>query len=220
MVLTILVMVFLVVATLGVVVCVSILSTQTLAFGYDLEEVPQVLAKFWHDLKMELMPVAWVPSIGREGTGAKNNDKTIGSYASLPVMTAAQLAEHDGSNPHLSILLSITGLIFDVTSGAQHYKKGASYNFLTGKDASVSFFTGCFDDECFAKQKTGWDAVDNDGRKTINDWLLSYKEKYILKARLQDIYEQYHSNDPAQNHQKYYTPLNVKRERQGRDNLD
>ena len=204
--LSVLVLVFMLVATVGVVVTVSIMSTQTLTFGYPLDEVPKLTMDFLQELKRELLPTAWIPQIGREGRGAKGIGMAIGSYGNLPVMTAAQLAEHDGSNPHLSILLSITGLIFDVSSGAQHYKKGASYNFLTGKDASVSFVTGCFSDDCFASQKVGWDAVDSDGRRTINDWLKSYQEKYILKARLQDVYEKYHRNDPAQQHQKFFTP--------------
>lgn len=208
--LSVLVIVFMLAATVGIVVTVSIISTQTLTFGYPPEEVPKLAMEFIHELKRELLPSAWIPQIGREGRGAKSSGMAIGSYGNLPVMTATQLAEHDGSNPHLSILLSITGLIFDVSSGSQHYKKGASYNFLTGKDASVSFVTGCFSDECFASQKVGWDAVDSDGRRTINDWLKSYQEKYILKARLQDVYEKYHSNDPAQQHQKFFTPLKAK----------
>lgn len=214
--LSVLILFFLLATTLGILVTVSIISTETVAFGYQLEEVPQMLVDFWRELKRELLPKAWVPQIGREGSRAKNNGLSVGSYGNLPMMTAEQLSEHDGSNPHLSILLSITGLIFDVSSGAQHYKKDAPYNFFAGKDASVSFVTGCFSDDCFATQKTGWEAIDSDGRRSIKDWLSSYQEKYILKARLQDVYEQYHSKDPAQQHQKYYTPVNTKAANKGK----
>jgi hypothetical protein len=205
----------LLIATIAIIVCVSILSTQTIAFGYELEELPKLASDFWVDLKRELLPTAWIPRIGREGKAYNQIGKSKGplNYRKLPTMTEKQLKEFDGSNEHLRILLSIAGIVFDVSSGRNHYKKGGGYNFLAGKDATVSFHTGCFDDECFKTQKVGWEALDQDGRRTIRDWIQSYKDKYVLYGTLQGVFEMYHNNDPSEKHQKYISPLNLAHER-------
>jgi hypothetical protein len=38
----------------------------------------------------------------------------------------------------------ILGSVYDVSSGAKHYKPGGSYHFFLGKDASRAFVTGDF----------------------------------------------------------------------------
>lgn len=213
--LTVLVLIFLSIMTLSVMVSVSFFTTGTIAFGHELHEVPKAAAEFWKDLKHELLPVEWVPRIGIAGKVklGKRAAISVGDYASLRVVTPEYLKQMDGSQAHLPVLLSITGLVFDVSAGRHHYEVGGSYNFLAGKDATISFVTGCFDEECFKDQAVGWDAVDQNGRRTIRDWVSSYKEKYVLYGRLKGTYELYHHNNPQHEHQKFLTPVNIAAER-------
>jgi hypothetical protein len=217
-VLTALVFVFLAVMVVSVIVCGSIITTQTIAFGYEVNELPKLANDFWRDFKRELLPSAWYPTVGRFGNAYKKHGALYGAldYRTLPIMTAERLKDHDGSNPNLPVLLSITGLIFDVSTGRGHYEVGGSYSFLAAKDATVSFVTGCFEEECFRDQAVGWTAVDQDGRRTIRDWVQSYKDKYILYSRLQHTFDLYHANDPAQEHQKLITPVDLTTEKRVR----
>lgn len=57
-------------------------------------------------------------------------------------MTADQLAAHNGSDPSKPIYLSLAGKIFDVSSAKRHYRKGETYNCLTGRDATHAFVFG------------------------------------------------------------------------------
>ncbi|ORX35024.1 cytochrome b5-like heme/steroid binding domain-containing protein [Kockovaella imperatae] len=63
----------------------------------------------------------------------------------LRQFTPERLARHDGSNPNLPLYLAIDGQVFDVSSNRRVYGPGGSYNFMTGKDASRAFITGCFE---------------------------------------------------------------------------
>ena len=40
--------------------------------------------------------------------------------------------------------VAICGQVFDVSSGAEFYAKGAGYGFFAGRDASLAFATGNF----------------------------------------------------------------------------
>lgn len=222
--LTVVVLGLLLIMTVSVLCFVSILSTGTVAFGYSFEELPYAAEQFGTQLFHELVPSEWIPKIGREGRGFTKNGKSVGDldYRRLRTIDEKVLAQFDGRHKGQLILLSITGLVFNVSSGATHYAKGGGYNFLAGKDASISFVTGCFDETCFESQATGWDAVNDDGARTINDWLISYKEKYPLYAKLDKVYEQYHTNHPLHRHAKFETPIELHRERaqQAKSNPD
>jgi len=60
------------------------------------------------------------------------------------LFTEDQLAEYDGSNPNLPILLAVNGSVFDVSANPGTYGPGGSYHFFTGKDATRAFVSGCF----------------------------------------------------------------------------
>lgn len=213
--LTIVVLVCLLLMTLSVIGFVSIIATGTFAFGYELEEVPYVTQQFAIKLYYELVPPEWIPQIGPQGRGFLNDPKNVGDldYHKLRTIDERMLSHFDGRHKGALILLSITGLVFNVSSGAAHYQQGGGYNFLSGKDATVSFVTGCFDAKCFETQAVGWDAVDAEGARAINDWLVSYKEKYPIYAKLDKVYELYHTDHPSQRHSKFLTPVELHRER-------
>lgn len=48
--------------------------------------------------------------------------------------TADELRRHDGSNKELPLMLSLGGIVFDVTEGGtEFYAKGAAYNCFAGR---------------------------------------------------------------------------------------
>jgi hypothetical protein len=57
------------------------------------------------------------------------------------LLTAKELSEKSNDN---ELFLAILGSVYDVSSGAKHYKPGGSYHFFLGKDASRAFVTGDF----------------------------------------------------------------------------
>ena len=69
----------------------------------------------------------------------------LSAYFRGPVMlTDAQLAAYDGSDPAKPIYLALNGTIYDVSAGRRVYGPGGSYNVFAGKDAARGFITGCF----------------------------------------------------------------------------
>ncbi|KAF4550665.1 Cytochrome P450-like protein 89 [Elsinoe fawcettii] len=61
------------------------------------------------------------------------------------LLTDAELAAYDGTDPNKPIYLALNGTIYDVTAGRNYYGPGGMYGFFSGKDASRAFITGCFD---------------------------------------------------------------------------
>jgi len=85
-----------------------------------------------------------------------------------------------------------------VTAGKQLYQKGASFNFFAGKDATRSFLTGCFNDECFKKQPRGLVGLNEKEIKEVDDWVKTYDEKYILVGFLKGYHEEFNYPEAAQ----------------------
>lgn len=47
-----------------------------------------------------------------------------------------ELLKYNGFDPDLPIYMGYEGKIYDVTSGKNYYGKGATYNYLVGKDST------------------------------------------------------------------------------------
>ena len=60
------------------------------------------------------------------------------------IFTPEQLAQYDGTDPKLPLLLAVRGDVFDVSSGRLFYGPGGGYSIFAGKDASRAYVTGCF----------------------------------------------------------------------------
>ena len=58
------------------------------------------------------------------------------------VFTKTELAQYVDTARGLKV--AICGQVFDVSSGAEFYAKGAGYGFFAGRDASLAFATGNF----------------------------------------------------------------------------
>ncbi|EEQ89627.1 heme/steroid binding domain-containing protein [Blastomyces dermatitidis ER-3] len=67
------------------------------------------------------------------------------SYLRGPILlTPAQLALYNGTDPSLPIYIAINRTIFDVSANPRIYGKGGGYNTLAGVDATRAYVTGCF----------------------------------------------------------------------------
>jgi predicted heme/steroid binding protein len=60
------------------------------------------------------------------------------------ILTPAELALHNGTDPSLPIYIAINNTVFDVTAGKHTYGPGGSYSVFAGKHATRAFVTGCF----------------------------------------------------------------------------
>nr|XP_033329836.1 neuferricin [Megalopta genalis] len=79
------------------------------------------------------------------------------------------------------LYISILGQVFDVTKGAKHYGPGASYHVFTGRDASLAFITGEFNDKGLTDDVS---SLSLQQIKALNDWVNFYKNNYIYKGKL------------------------------------
>ena len=66
----------------------------------------------------------------------------IVASSTLPTISLALLALHDGTDPNLPIYIGLDGYVYDVTPGKSFYIVGGSYHNLAGKDSSqaLQFF--------------------------------------------------------------------------------
>jgi len=88
-------------------------------------------------------------------------------------LTLEELARFNGyDDPSGTILLSIYGRIFDVTSGVQHYGPQGSYSNLAAKDASRAFATNCYNND----QLHDLRGLTQEQRTTIDGWYKFYNE--------------------------------------------
>ena len=68
-----------------------------------------------------------------------SNTKVENGLAGQEVlMSKSELAAYDAKFSGGKIYLAILGKVFDVTVGKEHYGKGGSYSFFTGKHGGVS----------------------------------------------------------------------------------
>ncbi|XP_020293020.1 neuferricin isoform X1 [Pseudomyrmex gracilis] len=81
------------------------------------------------------------------------------------------------------------GRVFDVTKGEKHYGPEGSYHAFTGRDASLAFITGEFDDKGLTDDISSLSARQV---KSLDDWLQFYNKNYIYKGKL---YGRYYDRD-------------------------
>jgi predicted heme/steroid binding protein len=73
-----------------------------------------------------------------------NPSKVLGWLSGPLLLTPAELALYNGTDPSKPIYLAINNTIFDVTAGSHTYGPGGSYEVFAGRDATRAFVTGCF----------------------------------------------------------------------------
>ncbi|XP_074095179.1 neuferricin [Cotesia typhae] len=98
------------------------------------------------------------------------------------------------NSPESGLYLSILGQVFDVSKGEQYYGKGNTYHAFVGRDASLAFITGDFNDKGLTDDLS---SLTNKQAKLLNNWLKSYHEKYLFKGKLVGrFYDQYGTETP------------------------
>ncbi|XP_076674007.1 neuferricin [Andrena cerasifolii] len=99
------------------------------------------------------------------------------------VFTRTELGKY--TNLEDGLYISILGQVFDVTKGAKHYGPGATYHAFIGRDASLAFITGEFDDKGLTDDISSLSVYQV---KALNDWVQFYNENYIYKGKLNGRY--------------------------------
>ncbi|XP_012543721.2 neuferricin [Monomorium pharaonis] len=95
------------------------------------------------------------------------------------------------TNLENGLYLSILGQVFDVTKGEKHYGPGGSYHAFTGRDASLAFITGEFDEQGLTDDVS---SLSEQQVKALDDWLQFYNTNYIYKGKL---YGRYYNRDAS-----------------------
>lgn len=99
------------------------------------------------------------------------------------IFTEDELKKYN--NIENGLYLSILGKIFDVTKGSKYYAPGATYHVFVGKDASLSFITGEFDEK---KLTDDISTLSTQQIKMLDDWARFYNEHYTYKGKLYGRY--------------------------------
>lgn len=102
-------------------------------------------------------------------------------------MTSGELAEFGGVNPDKPIYLSVAGRIFDVSSASRHYRKGETYNCLTGKDATYAFISGDLSEAGLSNtSKTDLQNLTKDQQEDLERWVGFFAKSYPEVGELVD----------------------------------
>lgn len=97
------------------------------------------------------------------------------------IMSATELAKHDGSDPNIPVYIVILGRIYDVEKGRRHYGKGSGYNVFAGRDSTPSFVTGMFSREKATDDVSGLSPEEMLG---IKDWMDFYRKDYTYVGKV------------------------------------
>lgn len=97
------------------------------------------------------------------------------------LLTAEELAKHDGSDPNIAVYIAILGRIYDVEKGRRHYEVGSGYNIFAGRDSTPSFVTGKFVREEATDDVNGLSPEEMMG---VKDWLDFYRKDYTYVGKL------------------------------------
>ncbi|KAG4077855.1 hypothetical protein HA402_013789 [Bradysia odoriphaga] len=135
-------------------------------------------AIFWPQIKEQYYGYI----IGETGAGDKVEKTEPAPVPKTKLFTKDELAKYNGEKNSLGLYLSIMGTVYDVQKGAKHYGEGGSYHFFAGRDASVSFISGDFENIT----DTLDDVLSLEAREilSLKQWKEFYDKDYILKGRL------------------------------------
>lgn len=97
------------------------------------------------------------------------------------LLTAEELAKHDGSDPNIPIYIVVLGRIYNVEKGRRHYAPGSGYNVFAGRDSSPSFVTGAFSRE---EATDDVSALSPEEIMGVKEWMEFYRKDYTYVGRL------------------------------------
>lgn len=104
----------------------------------------------------------------------------IGKLVELQSYTVEELSIYTGhktaENPEGKILISAKGFIFDVSSGSGFYGPDCGYNIFAGKNAQRALAKTSLKAEDIVN--TSIDDLSVEEKKTLDEWIAKYMQKY------------------------------------------
>lgn len=104
----------------------------------------------------------------------------VGKVVPMRELTLQQLAQHDGSDASLPMLLSIRGVVYDITSGKQFYGPDGIYPFA-GKEVARAFALISTDVKDCCADLAGLGPVELDA---LREWEAKFNSKYPIVGKL------------------------------------
>lgn len=141
---------------------------------------------------MAILAGVYYPQIATFLRGLVFVDKTVdGKYESaakltqtesIKLFTKQELASYNGENGG-PVYLALLGRVYDVSDGIHLYGRGCSYSYFAGRDASVSFITGEF--ENFIEDEAD-DVISLEPSQLLglSNWQKFYESRYVYKGKL------------------------------------
>ncbi|GFH59113.1 hypothetical protein CTEN210_15589 [Chaetoceros tenuissimus] len=126
------------------------------------------------------------------------------------IFTEEELSSYIGENDG-PIYLSVLGEVYDVSTGKDFYAAGSGYSYFAGKDGTVAFFSGEFEDT--TEKKNILDYKPNQ-IAAMEEWRAFYEdhETYFFVGKLEgDFYDS--KGHPTQYLNDIKEKLNIKEEK-------
>uniref|UniRef100_A0A7S0ZDH5 Cytochrome b5 heme-binding domain-containing protein n=1 Tax=Timspurckia oligopyrenoides TaxID=708627 RepID=A0A7S0ZDH5_9RHOD len=126
----------------------------------------------------------------------KNVSKTESVALTEKTMTREELSQFDGSDVNKALLLSIKGRVYDVSSARKHYRKGETYNCLTGRDSTWAFVSGKLDLQDYSEitslesirdNSAAIESLSESQADDLNHWVEFFDSQYPFIATLEDF---------------------------------
>ncbi|VVT51531.1 uncharacterized protein SAPINGB_P003127 [Magnusiomyces paraingens] len=105
-------------------------------------------------------------------------DQNVPTYKRL---TPKEISVYDGSSKGKPLLMAVKGDVFDVSRGASFYGPEGPYHNFAGRDASRGLAKNSFEEDVLTPLDEPIDALtdlDEEERKTLDDWYNMFKGKY------------------------------------------
>lgn len=122
---------------------------------------------------------------GNKPGGSSERSELIWEPLHPEHFSSTNLGDYSGGNTDLPTLVSIDGLVFDVSSSPS-FKVGTGYNALAGRDASRSLAVMTLKDEVLISDLQG---CTEEEISVLNDWVGYFRDKkgYPLVGRVPTI---------------------------------
>mmetsp|Transcript_9663 Transcript_9663/g.18138 ORF Transcript_9663/g.18138 Transcript_9663/m.18138 type:complete len:239 (+) Transcript_9663:85-801(+) len=120
-------------------------------------------------------------------TNVAGNGGDMTDSDSIPVYTREELYEL-GNGDNRTLLLSIFGRIYDVTSGEKFYGKDGKYHILAGRDATRALATGCLKEECLGPITSSDNQANDQVLLELNEKSIKEGKKWLAFFETHDSY--------------------------------
>nr|XP_034188661.1 neuferricin [Osmia lignaria] len=132
---------------------------------------------YLNDIRLDSLE-KWLNIVKNAYTNMNKNSNLV-SDVNHKMFTSDELRKY--TNLKDGLYISILGHVFDVTKGEKYYGPGATYHGFTGRDGSLAFITGQFDDNGLTDDIS---SLSMEQIKALNNWVQFYNETYIYKGKL------------------------------------